>query len=247
MLKLMSYNIRFGGVGREELLGGVIRRCGPDVVVLQEAIRPDMIERLSVLTGLTHWVAKTGLSTGFLSKIEIAHYKWHSFPGLQRPVLEIQPAGAKVGIYNVHLRATHSNLTERGRMREVRSILDGLCDKKDEFHLLAGDFNTLAPGELLNMEKLPWRYRILAIALGGRVTYRTIQIMLDNGYVDSYRRLHVEKGFTFPTWDPYVRLDYVFTPAAFSERIKSCEVIRDLPEVKSASDHLPLLTEIEAD
>jgi endonuclease/exonuclease/phosphatase family metal-dependent hydrolase len=247
MLKLMSYNIRFGGVGREELLAEVVRRCGPDLVVLQEAIRPDVVERLSLATGLTHWVAKTGLSTGFLSKIEIAHHQWHSYPGLQRPVLEIRPARANVGIFNIHLRATHSNLTERGRMREVRAILGGLSDKKDEFHLLAGDFNTLAPSELLNMEKLPWRYRILALALGGRITYRTIQIMLDSGYIDSYRNLHADQGFTFPTWDPHVRLDYVFTPLDFIERIKSCEVIRNTPEVKNASDHLPLLAELETD
>jgi exodeoxyribonuclease-3 len=245
MLKLMSYNIRFGGVGREELLAEVIRRCDPDLVVFQEATRPDVIERLSTLTGLKYRATKREFSTGFLSRIEIAHHEWHSYPRLQRPVLEIEPAGFGIRIYDVHLRATHSNFTERGRMLEVRAVLQGLSDKKDEFHLLAGDFNTLAPGELLNMNKLPWRYRILAMALGGRITYRTIQIMLDHGYVDSYRRLHMDPGFTFPTWDPHVRLDYVLAPSAFAERVKSCDVVRDLPEVRSASDHLPILAEIE--
>jgi endonuclease/exonuclease/phosphatase family metal-dependent hydrolase len=247
MLKLMSYNIRFGGVGREKPLAEVVRRWDPDLVALQEATRPDVVERLSKSTGLKYWAAKSGLSTAFLSKIEIEHYEWHSYPRLRRPILEIRPAGGDVRIYNIHLRATHSNLTERGRMREIRAVLGGLSNRKDEFHFLTGDFNTLAPGELLNMEKLPWRYRILALALGGRVTYRTIQIMLDNGYIDSYRQLHADPGFTFPTWDPHVRLDYVFTRKAFAEHILSCEVVKDAPEIKNASDHLPLLAEINID
>ena len=37
MLRLMSYNIRFGGVGREERIAEVIRHVDPDIVVLQEA------------------------------------------------------------------------------------------------------------------------------------------------------------------------------------------------------------------
>jgi hypothetical protein len=32
--------------------------------------------------------------------------------------------------------------------------------------VLVGDFNTLAPGELLDMQRLPWRYRVLAMVLG---------------------------------------------------------------------------------
>jgi len=44
-LRLMSYNIRFGGVGREERLAAVIRQADPDIVVLQEATRPDVVER----------------------------------------------------------------------------------------------------------------------------------------------------------------------------------------------------------
>ena len=129
-------------------------------------------------------------------------------------------------------------------MREVRALLDGIEVDSEEFHLLAGDFNTLAPGELLNMQKLPVRYRILAFLLGGRVTYRTIQIMLDAGYIDSYRRLHTDHGFTFPAWDPHVRLDYVFLPTAFADRVRSCVVVTDISDPAAATDHLPLLAEI---
>jgi endonuclease/exonuclease/phosphatase family metal-dependent hydrolase len=95
------------------------------------------------------------------------------------------------------------------------------------------------------MQKLPMRYRVLAFLLGGRVTYRTIQIMLDAGYLDSYRRLNTDHGFTFPAWDPHARLDYIFVPKNFTDRVISCEVVSDIEQPAKATDHLPLLAEID--
>jgi len=247
MLKLLSYNIRFGGTGREDLLAEVIRRCEPDIVVLQEASSVDVVAMLSLQTGLEYWAATPGHSPAFLSRIKIERYEWHYDRALQRPFMEILPSGTNLRIYAIHLRATHSNYTERGRMREARALLRSIKEYRQGFHLLVGDFNTLAPGELLDMQRLPWRYRALAMVLGGRVTYRTIQIMLDEGYLDGYRRLNTDHGFTFPTWDPHVRLDYVFVPAPFADRVRSCKVITDIPEAAKASDHFPLLAEIELD
>jgi endonuclease/exonuclease/phosphatase family metal-dependent hydrolase len=126
-------------------------------------------------------------------------------------------------------------------------LLASLESKRNEFHVLTGDFNTLAPGELLNMQKLPMRYRILAVLLGGRIEFRAIRIMLDAGYTDGFRQLHSDPGFTFPAWDPHVRLDYVFAPEKYSERISRCEVVSDFPEPAKATDHLPLLAEITLD
>jgi len=243
MLRLLSYNIRFGGTGREALLAEVIRRCKPDLVVLQEASNVDIVQKLSEATGLKYWAAKWGHSIAFLSRVEVTHHEWHSDPALQRPFMEIVLGDLR--IFGIHLRATHSNLTERGRMREARALLKCIKEYREGFHVLVGDFNTLAPGELLDMQRLPWRYRVLAMVLGGRVTYRTIQIMLDENYIDSYRRLNTDHGFTFPTWDPHVRLDYLFVPAAYIDRVRSCKVVTDIPEAAKATDHFPLLAEIE--
>lgn len=238
----MSYNIRFGGVGREERLAAVIRQADPDIVVLQEATRPDVVERLAELTHLPHWGAKGGHSVGFISRSVPIHYEWEYHRHLQRPVMAIDVDGLR--IYGVHLTATHSNYTERGRMREVRALLESVKGLGEEFHVLAGDFNTLAPGELLDLRKLPVRYRLLALILGGRVNYRAIQIMLDGGYVDCYRSLHSEPGFTFPAWDPHVRLDYVFAPRQHASRVSKCDVMTEIGDPAKATDHLPLIAEI---
>jgi len=241
-LRLMSYNIRFGGVGREERLAAVIRQADPDIVVLQEATRPDVVERIANLAQLPHWASKSGHSVGFISHDAPSHYEWQYTAHIQRPVMAIDIDGLR--IYGVHLTATHSNYTERGRMREVRSLLESVKGTDEQFHVLTGDFNTLAPGELLDLRKLPVRYRILAFMLGGRVNYRAIKIMLDKGYVDCYRSLHSDPGFTFPAWDPHVRLDYVFAPQQHASRITKCEVLSHIDEPAKATDHLPLMAEI---
>src|SRR6266851_738337 len=150
-LKLVSYNIRFGGVGREDLLAAKIRESEPDLVILQEATRPQVVEGLAQATGMNIWAARDGHSLGFISRKEITHYEWHRLPGARRAFLEIVPSGSDIRIFGVHLRAIHSNWTERRRVRELRALLETIKQHQKGFHVLLGDFNTLAPGELLDM------------------------------------------------------------------------------------------------
>lgn len=246
-LKLLSYNIRFGGAGRERELSEVIRARDPDLVVLQEATKPAVVARLAELTNLPHWAAREGHSLAYLSRNEIAHHEWHWPRGARRAHMEIVPAGLNLHVFGVHLSAVHSSWTERRRMRELRSLLLGIEQHRAGFHLLAGDFNTLAPGEVLETRKLPPRLRPFIWLSGGRVRYETIQIMLDAGYADCYRKFNPEdRGYTFPTWDPHVRLDFFFLPAPFADRLEACEVVRDSSApLAAASDHYPLLAHVK--
>ena len=57
--------------------------------------------------------------------------------------------------------------------------------------------------------------------------------------------LDEQPGYTFPVWEPHVRLDYVFTPSAYADRINAVEVRKTPEATRSASDHFPLLVEIE--
>ena len=84
------------------------------------------------------------------------------------------------------------------------------------------------------------------IWLSGRdIRRETIGRVLEAGYADAFRLLHpAEHGHTFPTWDPHVRLDYLFLPARHAARLKSCDVLT-MPEARAASDHFPLQAEIE--
>ncbi|HUS08342.1 MAG TPA: endonuclease/exonuclease/phosphatase family protein [Bryobacteraceae bacterium] len=246
-LRLLSYNIRLGGVNREKPLSEVIRSCDPDIVILQEAVRPDVVQRLASLCGMKAWAADRGQSLAFLSRIEIAHHAWRHVRFARRRYLEVLLAGSNVRIFGVHLAAVHSNLTEWRRSYELRSLLSGIAEHQHGFHLVAGDFNTLAPGERLQLRRLPARLRAVVWMTGGTLRWTTIRLMLDAGYTDGYRMHHEDEGFTFPTWDPHVRLDYAFVPTAFAARLKRCTVVRDAPGLREASDHFPLLTEIGED
>jgi exodeoxyribonuclease-3 len=245
-VRLLSYNIRDGGEGRAGALASVVVHCAPDLVVLQEADRPEVVEALAAATGMAAWGAKRRHSLGFMSRRPVSHHRWHRPAGSRRAFLEILAGEGGPRVFGVHLSAVHSNWTERLRVRELRAILREVAHCGDEFHVIAGDHNTLAPGEALDLRKLPPRLRAIAWLTGRRIRWETIQVMLDAGYVDGYRSLHGrDPGYTFPTWDPHVRLDYTFLPLAWSRRLTACTVVADHPAVATASDHLPLLAELE--
>ena len=242
-LRILSYNILKGGTARETALAAVISSCEPDIVVLQEAYSPPVVQRLAASCGFNSWASSQGHSVAFLSRIAIAGYVWRRVRWAKRAYLEIVTA-ADFRIYGVHLSAVHSNLTEQRRAYELRALLRSVERHQHGLHVVTGDFNTLAPGERLNMDKLPPRLRALAWVTGKSIRWITIRMMLEAGYVDGYRKFHGDEGHTFTTWDPHVRLDYAFVPEAFKGNIVRCEVVRDHPKLKEASDHFPVLTEI---
>jgi exodeoxyribonuclease-3 len=246
-LKLLSYNIRFGGRGRETRISEVIRTAQPDLVVFQEATDPRVIERIAEETGMSAWAARPSHSIAFISRAPIAHHEWHYPRGARHSFLEIVLAGSEARIFGLHLKARFSKWSERRRAFEIRALLDGIRRHQEGFHVLVGDFNSLAPGELLDVRRMPRWIRALVWLSGRDIQRETIQIMLDANYVDGYRRLHPEdKGYTFPVWDPHLRLDYIFLPAAFTQKLISSEVINHAA-ARDASDHFPLLAQLEID
>jgi exodeoxyribonuclease-3 len=244
-LRLLSYNIRYGGSGREALIVSAIKLCDPDIVLLQEATRAAVVERVASESGMAQWATFKRQSLGFMSRDRVEHYEWHR-PRLSRHAfLEVVPAGSEVRLFGVHLSAVHAAWTEQRRLFEVRALLKSIERHQAGFHVLAGDFNTLAPGELLDIRRLPPRLRPFLWLSGGRIRWRTVQQVLDAGYLDTFRVLHVnDPGFTFPTNDPHLRLDYVFVPRQFRERIRRCEIARSRTS-EMASDHFPLVAEFE--
>jgi len=247
-VRLLSYNIRFGGTGRDAPLAAVIKACAPDVVVLQEATDPNIVARLAESTGLTDFGARAGHSTAFLSRLPVAHHAWHSPRGAKHPFLEVVLEEHRLRIFGLHLSAWFSNWSERRRAREIRMLLEGIREHQHGFHIIAGDFNALAPGERLQVAQMPRWIRAMVWMSGRDIARETIQAMLDEHYVDAWRRLNTEgEGYTFPTSGAHVRLDYIFTPERYASRIASCKVVTSAPEAAAASDHYPLVAEVVED
>ena len=244
-LRLLSYNIKFGGKGREEELAAVIRSAHPDIVLLQEATDRVVVGRLAELAGFPTWDSRVNYSTGFLTRLDLDSYNWHLPPRSRHAFLEIAVRDPHLRFFGLHLSAWFSNWTERQRHFEISALLAAIREHQDGLHFIAGDFNALAPGEALRVERMPPWIRAMVWLSGRDIARHTIQHMLDQKYVDAWPTLHPgEAGYTFPTWDPHVRLDYVFTPERYAEALQRCEVFQDPPAAASASDHFPLLVEL---
>lgn len=244
ILRLLSYNIRFGGRGRERALAEVVRAVAPDLVVFQEASDPRVIGHVAELTGMESWAARRAYSTGYMSRLPVAAHEWHHPAGARHAFLEIVLAGGG-RVFGLHLSARFSKWSERRRAREIGALLEGIRQHQEGFHVLVGDFNTLAPGEVLETRRMPAWIQALIWISGRDIRRETIGRVLEAGYADGFRRLHPEdRGHTFPTWSPHVRLDYLFLPERFADRLKSCDVVT-LPEARAASDHFPLRAELE--
>jgi exodeoxyribonuclease-3 len=242
--RLLTYNIQRGGAGRVEKIAQIINACSPDVVILQEATRPDVVETLAASTGMADARSFARQSLGYLSRMPVVHAEWHR-PRLSRHAfIEVVPEGKLPRIFGVHLSAVHAAWTERRRLFELHALLTSIAQHQHGFHVLAGDFNTLAPGEELDLRRLPRRLRPLVWLSGGRIKWRTIHTIVEAGYIDAFRARHPDDpGMTMPSWDPHVRLDYVFVPQPFADRVAAIDVVRD-PRASSASDHLPVVADL---
>lgn len=255
-MRFLTYNIREGGVGRAEQIAEVIKAASPDVVALQEATHPAVVERIASLAGFRFSGSRHSHSTGFLSNVPVLDYGWRHPPRTRHALLEVSLADGFPRVFVLHLRAWFSKWSERQRARELRGLLDGiqqqLKQEKDAFafHVLAGDFNALAPGERFDSSFMPAWIRGMIWLSGRDIARSTIEMMQSDGYVDAWRTLHAdqqgEPGYTFPVWNPHVRLDYVFTPAEYASRFTDCEVLKAPDVIRTASDHFPLLVEISS-
>jgi len=194
---------------------------------------------------MSYWASRPNLSLAFISRLPIVHFEWHR-PALSRhPFLEVAPFGKDFRLFGVHLSAVFAAWTERRREFELRALLRSIAEHQRGFHALVGDFNTIAPGELLDVAALPRKVRATVWLSGGRIRWRTIQLVLDAGYADAFRARHPDDpGLTLPTGRPQVRLDYAFVPASTVNRVRRCEVVRT-PHAVDASDHFPLLAEFD--
>lgn len=245
MIRLLTYNIRRGGSGREDALASTIAAASPDLVIFQEATAPAVIEALASRARMAHWGARAKQSLGFMSRLPVAHVEWHRPRVSRHAFLEVVPAGTEFRVFGVHLSAVFAAWTERRRAFELRALLRAIAAHQHGFHAVVGDFNTVAPGELLDVTALPRKVRATVWLSGGRIRWRTIQLVLDAGYADVFRARHSDDpGLTLPTTRPQVRLDYVFVPSSSVARVLRCDVVRTTDAAR-ASDHFPLLAEFD--
>jgi exodeoxyribonuclease III len=289
-LRLVSYNIRFGGRGRDGLLAEVLGRLEPDLVVLQEATDPRVLESIARRLAMPEIVVQPLHSVAAISRARIERVEWHSYRH-GRDALELGLADG-LQVLGLHLTAGMSWRGERVRIVEAGRILEGIegaaprglgirtpgpelagvaAAGGPEFDhpvetgpqtapatkdtgeparpprqtVIVGDFNSVAPGDAPVVRRMPWWIRVL-LRFDGGIHSRVIQMFLDAGFVDGFRRLHPEGlGFTMPAVNASVRLDYAMLSPDLVPHLRSCEPVEPdglTSPILRASDHLPLLS-----
>src|SRR5262249_31322221 len=150
---VLSYNIRFGGGRRVDLIGSVIEAIDPDVVILQEAYDEAAVTRIAELTGLAPVASRQGRSVVGLVRTPPPSATSHASRGRCGILgLEVAP---DLGIIGVLLPAGLSRRGERSRLGDLDALLPFAGPASDTRTLLVGDFNAVGRGDAPHVARLP--------------------------------------------------------------------------------------------
>jgi len=165
MLRVLSYNILYGGRGRINQLTKMIKPVQPDVVGLIEAANTRVVEELAEHLEMRYVANPAGKypedqRLAVLSRLPIVYSELHERPSILRePLLEVgveEAGGTQFTLFVTHLWAAFNQgwAGNHIQQREVQEILRIVTTKRGMPHLLIGDFNALAPGDAFKGSQL---------------------------------------------------------------------------------------------
>jgi exodeoxyribonuclease III len=247
----MTYNILDGGHTREHEIVEVIRTASPNVVVLQEVIDEDALRSMAHHLQMKDFLADGNRDrrVALLSQLPIENFKschpvfpiWHNF--IEATIRA--PSGEVFRLIGVHLVANPWIVFEFWRLLEILYILRHIRQYSNEPCLMAGDFNSVAPGDRVIRSTMPIRLKFILWSQGNRVYRFALQTLLSSEFIDCFRlKNSTDDGFTLPPPAPTIRLDYGFINPAMEKYVKNCWVVREPHNVTKASDHYPVMVEL---
>ena len=208
-MRLLTYNIRFGGVGRDGPSPGG-ERCAPDSWSSRRRAARTW-SRSSPRPPACRLGRDAGPFARLHEPLPGRPSEWHRPPSSGTPSSRSCPR-ASLRVFGVHLSAVHSAWTERRRVRELRPCWRGsrgtrtvsTCWRRLQHGRAGGD-----PGH----RELPPACRPWVWMTGRRSDGRRSRSCSTPPYVDATARCTRRSPVPrFPTWDPHVRLDYFFVP-----------------------------------
>ncbi len=247
LMRVLTYNILDGGVGREQYIQEVIQAAAPDVVVLQEVFQSGFVPELARALNADFFVASgnTKRKLALLSRLPIrSRNSYHPFPPIHRAILEAEieyTANQRLSIFGVHLIAFPTIFLELWRLWEVKMLIKRAQLRAAAPCLVLGDFNAIAPNDNVLIGAMPAYLKLMILAQGYHIYRFTIRAMRRAGFTDCFRQLHPDDGFTLPASKPNARLDYLFANEALQPRLQECVVISEPAAVAKASDHCPVM------
>ncbi len=247
-LKVLTYNLEFGGRDRLEAIYELLAHINADVIGLTEADDPEVVQTLAKRLDLHHaWGRGSGeRHIALLSRYPIQQWQVYNEPPLTQAALgaQLQLPTGPIAIYVVHFLPFLLLPFEIRRWQAVGKLLEIIHGQPAVPHLIIGDINAIGPGDRVLQHKNPARMRRVML-LQLRLIFRlAIPRLLRAGYTDCFRHLYPhEDGFTWWTINPTTRYDYIFADPQMLLRLQACRVVDDHPAIHHASDHFPLLAE----
>lgn len=248
MLRVLTYNLEFGGRKQLPAITTVLQQVNAAVIGLTEADDEAVVQTLAERLQMYHlWARGSGdRHIALLSKYPIGDWHVYNRPPLTQAVLQAQidAPGGVFTVFNIHFLPYLLLPYELHRWRAVGALLRLIRQNPPGPHLILGDLNAIGPGDRVLHRHNPARMRrVMAWQLF--IVFRlAIPRLLRAGYTDCFRHLHPdEDGFTWHTGNRTTRYDYILADRVFAAALHSCRVVADVEGVKTASDHYPVLAE----
>lgn len=254
-MRLVSYNILDGGLGRADPIGEILEANRPDVCVVVEADDLAVVDRLANRLHMDYvHAAKAGHGGAVLSRHPIRDSINHALliPAIAKTFLQATvqlPGGSTLGVFAVHLHAKAYREDEDIRLRELEAVLAVTRQLREsgQPHILCGDFNANSPAQQIDMAKVKPSTREAMEANAGQLPRAAIARVLQEGYVDTLHHVRGDEARhsgTFNTHHPGQRVDYIFTHGVPAGSIRSAWIETDRLAT-FASDHYPIGAELE--
>jgi endonuclease/exonuclease/phosphatase family metal-dependent hydrolase len=238
----MTYNVLYGGVGRERLIRDVVGAIDPHMAIFTEATPAKSFDSIADVVG--PYRARGGGPAArecpvIVSRWPIVHSEQHGPPWAPMKWIEatINPfGGPPITVHGIQLAPQPLWPCELFRYCEVGYLLKHLARTSGE-HVVAGDFNALAVGDEHRLSRAPSRVRAQWLLQAGMVPRWALGRLMNAGYVDCYRACNGHSnGFTVPAWDPQARIDYVFA----SRKLRTALRASGVPQPSASGDgHRP--------
>lgn len=236
LVRVMAYNLLYGGVGREQRIRDVVRAIRPDIAVFVEVTSPESFDVIADAVGTyraSGAVRKNKQQAVIVSRWPIIASRQLGPSWAPRKWIEatIQPfGGPPIRVCGVHLVPQPLWPFELLRRTEIQTLVRQLRSVPETPHLVMGDFNAVMSGDGFRRDRAELWVRIECALQGGGWPRWALKGLVEAGYTDCYRACHqYEDGFTVPAWDPAVRLDYVFASPSLRPALRGAGTFEPQP------------------
>lgn len=271
-MRVLTYNIHgWRDVENQadvERLARIIAASQADVVALNEVFHPleppgrprPALDLLAGALGMSYafgaalmpqlaFAPLSSYGNALLSRYPILAHAGHhltAVPGSeQRGLLEarllLPDQRTTLSVYVTHL----DHRSEAVRVEQLAALFQWTSRDRSRPHLLMGDFNALAPGDYEGrpeaidaLRSAQWTAHL--VADGMQVAPR----LQRRGYVDTAAATPGGAQPTFPAHEPAIRIDYIWASTPLAPAVGWCRPWQT-DETAVASDHLPVLAEID--